>query len=82
VFEEATKKGKPSKGKTTKEGEAGKGRREKEKDMNEIMMSNKQIKLYEKIKYSKTKKETEVRVCCLPFLVLTPLCILMALRLL
>jgi pescadillo len=31
-----------------------------EKDMNKMMMSNKQKKLYEKMKYSRQKKETEV----------------------
>ena len=31
-----------------------------EKDMNKMMMSNKQKKLYEKMKYSQLKKETEV----------------------
>lgn len=31
-----------------------------EKDMNKMMMSNKQKKLYEKMKYSQQKKETEV----------------------
>lgn len=31
-----------------------------EKDMNKMMMSNKQKKLYEKMKYSQRKKETEV----------------------
>ncbi|KDR85155.1 hypothetical protein GALMADRAFT_54019 [Galerina marginata CBS 339.88] len=33
-----------------------------EDDMNKMMMSNKQRKLYEKMKYSQQKKQTEVRV--------------------
>jgi len=33
-----------------------------EGDMNKMMMSNKQRKLYEKMKYSNKKKETEVRI--------------------
>ena len=62
-FEKAVKKGKPSKEKIT-EGGAGKGRGddEKEKEMNKMMMSNKQRKLYEKRKYSERKKETEARL--------------------
>lgn len=40
---------------------AGKEIENAEKDMNKMMMSNKQRKLYEKMKYSNKKKETEVR---------------------
>ena len=39
---------------------AGDRDEEAEKDMNKMMMSNKQKKLYEKMKYSQQKKETEV----------------------
>lgn len=35
-----------------------------EQDMNKMMMSNKQRKLYEKMKYSNKKKETEVYLFC------------------
>lgn len=40
---------------------AGDGVEEGEKDMNKMMMSNKQKKLYERMKYSQNKRELEVR---------------------
>ena len=48
-------------GKTlSKKGSTGDRDEVAEKDMNKMMMSNKQKKLYEKMKYSQQKKETEV----------------------
>jgi len=47
-------------GKTFSKGSAGDRDEVGEKDMNKMMMSNKQKKLYEKMKYSQQKKETEV----------------------
>ena len=46
--------------KKTSKKSAGDRDEEAEKDMNKMMMSNKQKKLYEKMKYSQQKKETEV----------------------
>ena len=54
------KKAKPGKEKTTEGAGAGK-RRGEEEEMN-MMMSNKQRELYEKMKYSERKKETDVRL--------------------
>ncbi|KAF8807561.1 pescadillo-family protein [Phlegmacium glaucopus] len=46
-------------GKRLSKGPAGDRDEVAEKDMNKMMMSNKQKKLYEKMKYSQQKKETE-----------------------
>ena len=43
-------------------GTSGETVEESEKDMNKMMMSNKQRKLYEKMKYSQRKREHEVRM--------------------
>jgi pescadillo len=43
---------------------AGRGDVDGEHDMNKMMMSNKQKKLYEKMKYSNTKRAKEVRMRC------------------
>ena len=56
AFEEKVKKH----GKRLTKESAGEGDEAVEKDMNKMMMSNKQKKLYEKMKYSQRKKESEV----------------------
>lgn len=58
AFEAAAKKGAKKQGKQPVHNPVD----EAEKDMNKMMMSNKQRKLYEKMKYSNHKKEMEVRV--------------------
>jgi pescadillo protein len=69
TFEKEVKKSrKKSKAAGTDEPEDG------EQDMNKMMMSNKQKKLYERMKYSEKKKASEVRLSLMVQFVLTTFC--------
>jgi len=57
AFEKQVAKSKKAKAKAPQQADG-----DVEKDMNKMMMSNKQKKLYEKMKYSNAKKATEVRI--------------------